>query len=158
MDKNEPGMVERLHREAVQARREQKDQERALVEAMFREAAERQRQDEERGRALVESIHQAALGQRPELPSSVDARTIHHSELPEAKRGSPLYVEWETYRQQATRLLAEGNAGRHVLIKGVGSLAFGTHTTRRQRQAASGFRASRSLFIKFRNASACCAA
>ena len=80
MDKNKPGLVEQLHREAAQARWEQKDKERALVEAMFREARERQRQEEERGRALVESSHRAALQQRQDRPSLVEPPTIHYTE------------------------------------------------------------------------------
>jgi hypothetical protein len=118
MDKNEPSLVEQQHREAVQIRGEQKDKERALVEAMFREARERQRQEEERGRALVESTHRAAVQQRQDLAPPDELPTIHYTKLIEAKRDSPLYHEWEVYRQQAARLLAEGNAGRHVLIKG----------------------------------------
>jgi hypothetical protein len=118
MDKNEPGLVEKLHREAAQAHWEQKDKERALVEAMFREARERQRQEEERGRALVETTHRAAVQQRQDRPRPVESPTIHYTGLPEAKPDSPLYLEWEVYRREAARLLAEGNAGRHVLIKG----------------------------------------
>jgi hypothetical protein len=118
MDKIEPGLVEQLHREAARARREQKAKERALVEAMFREARERQRQEEERGRALVESSHRAAVQQSQDRPPPVEPPTIHYTELPEAKPDSPLYQEWEVYRREAARLLAEGNAGRHVLIKG----------------------------------------
>ena len=117
MDKNEPDLVKQLHREAVQRHAEQKDQERALVEAMFQEARERQRQEDERGGALVESAHREALEQGRHLPPPVEPPTIHYSELPEAKPDSPLYREWEFYRQEAVRLLAEGNAGRHVLIK-----------------------------------------
>jgi hypothetical protein len=118
MDKKESGLVEQLHREAAQAHWEQKDKERALVEAMFREARERQRQEEERGRALVESTHRAAVQQHHDFLPPVEPPTIHYTELPEAKPDSPLYREWEVYRREAARLLAEGNAGRHVLIKG----------------------------------------
>jgi hypothetical protein len=32
--------------------------------------------------------------------------------------GSPIAVEWNTYRREAGRLLAEGHEGRFVLIKG----------------------------------------
>ncbi|HVS39191.1 MAG TPA: hypothetical protein VMS17_26780 [Gemmataceae bacterium] len=116
MDANEPDLVQRLHREAVQRHAEQKAQERALVEAMFGEARERQRQEEERGNALVDSLHRQAVESRQQLPP-VESPTVHYSELPEAKPDSPLYREWETYRQELGRLLAEGNAGRHILIK-----------------------------------------
>ena len=48
----------------------------------------------------------------------VEPLTVHYAELPEAKPDSPLYHEWNTYRREVGRLLAEGNAGRYVLIKG----------------------------------------
>ena len=117
MDKNEPDLVEQLHREAVQRHWQQKDMERALVESMFRQARETQRQEEERGNALVEANHRAAVQQRPNSLLPVEPPTIHFTELPEAKPDSPLYREWEAYRREAGRLLAEGNEGRHVLIK-----------------------------------------
>ena len=44
-------------------------------------------------------------------------RTIPHTELPEAGAG-PLREEWETYRREAPRLLAEGREGQFVVIKG----------------------------------------
>lgn len=43
--------------------------------------------------------------------------TIHWSELPEDTSG-PLAVEWNFYRREVGRLLAEGHEGRWVLIKG----------------------------------------
>jgi hypothetical protein len=119
MDRNEPDVVEQLHREAVQRRREQKDKERALVEAMFREARERQRQEEERGNALVDATHRAAVQQRHDfLPQVERPKGIHYTELPEAKPGEVLACEWNTYRREVGRLLSEGQAGRFVLIKG----------------------------------------
>jgi hypothetical protein len=117
MDKNELDVVEQLHQEAVQRRREQKVKERALVETMFREARERQRQEEERGNAPVDLARREAVEQGQHLPPSAEPPTIHYSELPDAKPDSPLYREWNAYRREAARLLAEGNAGRHVLIK-----------------------------------------
>lgn len=120
MDKNEPDRVEQSHREAVQHRREQKDQERALVEAMFREAQERQRQEEERGNALVDSAHPEGMERtRRDLPLSPERpKGVHYTELPETKPDDVLGREWNTYRQEVGRLLAEGQAGRFVLIKG----------------------------------------
>jgi hypothetical protein len=44
--------------------------------------------------------------------------TIHYTELPPAQAGSPIAQEWETYRREVGRLLAEGHEGRTVLIKG----------------------------------------
>jgi hypothetical protein len=42
---------------------------------------------------------------------------IHYTELPPSQGGQPLDVEWELYRREAGRLLAEGNEGKHILIK-----------------------------------------
>jgi len=42
--------------------------------------------------------------------------TIHYTELP-ADTSSPIAAEWNFYRQEAGRLLAEGHEGRWVLIK-----------------------------------------
>ena len=46
-----------------------------------------------------------------------DRRTIPASELPPAEPGSRIAEEWETYRREVGRLLAEGNEGRFALIK-----------------------------------------
>jgi hypothetical protein len=43
--------------------------------------------------------------------------TIHYTELPPSRPGSPLATEWDVYRREAGRLIEEGNEGRHVLIK-----------------------------------------
>ena len=122
MDKNEPDLVEQLHREAVQRRREQEAKEHALVEAMFREARERQRREEEQGNALVDSVHREALerarqNQNPPRPAE-RPKGIHYTELPEAKPEDVLGREWNAYRREVGRLLSEGQAGRFVLIKG----------------------------------------
>jgi hypothetical protein len=44
--------------------------------------------------------------------------TIHYTELAPAEPGSVLAAEWETYRREVGRLLAEGHEGKWVLIKG----------------------------------------
>jgi hypothetical protein len=44
--------------------------------------------------------------------------TMHWTELPEAAPGSRIATEWNFYRKQISRLLAEGHEGRWVLIKG----------------------------------------
>jgi hypothetical protein len=46
------------------------------------------------------------------------ANTIHHTELGPAQPGSPLSTEWDVYRREVGRLLAEGHEGRWILIKG----------------------------------------
>ncbi len=54
------------------------------------------------------------LGQGPFIPA--ESQTLHHTELPQASLDSPLYQEWNTYRREVARLLAEGNEGRWMLI------------------------------------------
>ncbi|HKB39171.1 MAG TPA: hypothetical protein VKD72_22215 [Gemmataceae bacterium] len=50
--------------------------------------------------------------------TEVGSRTIPCSELPEARPGDVLSQEWDTYRREVARLLAEGHEGKFVLIKG----------------------------------------
>jgi hypothetical protein len=47
----------------------------------------------------------------------VPTKGVHYTELPEAKPGESLAEEWNTYRREVGRLLAEGHQGRYVLIK-----------------------------------------
>jgi hypothetical protein len=44
--------------------------------------------------------------------------TISHAELPEGRPESPLCQEWNVYRREVGRLLAEGREGAWVVIKG----------------------------------------
>src|SRR5262249_5895198 len=44
-------------------------------------------------------------------------RVIHDTELPSSALDSPLHQEWEFYKREVGRLLAEGHEGRFVLIK-----------------------------------------
>ena len=74
----------------------------------------------ENGHDLVARIHREAwerYRQQPP-PPPVEPPTIHYTELPESKPGEPLAEEWNTYCREVGRLLAEGNEGRHILIKG----------------------------------------
>src|SRR5262245_26381755 len=75
-------------------------------------------QEKERQRQLVEAVHREAIqrlaGTR--LPASGPA-TIHFTDLVPAGPGDPLFQEWNTYRHEVGRLLAEGHEGRFVLIK-----------------------------------------
>jgi hypothetical protein len=48
----------------------------------------------------------------------IEYPTIHYTELPAAPLDEPQGVEWEFYRREVGRLLAEGHEGRWVLIKG----------------------------------------
>jgi hypothetical protein len=104
----------------VEPYREQKRNGHELVEAMFHEAWQREREQAERGRALVEQAHREAVEQarKQPPPPPVERPTISYTELPEAKPDSPLYLEWNFYRREVGRLLAEGHEGRFVLIKG----------------------------------------
>jgi len=69
------------------------------------------------GHDPVERMHREAverLGQGLFLPT--ESPTLHHTELPPASLDNPLNHEWNTYRREVARLLAEGNEGRWVLI------------------------------------------
>lgn len=72
----------------------------------------------ETGNDLVDRLHCEALSRRPSSASAAAPLTIHYTELPEAGPESSLQREWNTYRREAERLLAEGHTGRHALIKG----------------------------------------
>ena|SRR5947209_8349937 len=48
----------------------------------------------------------------------VGRSTVHHSELPAAQAGAILSEEWDSYRREVARLLAEGHEGKFALIKG----------------------------------------
>jgi hypothetical protein len=119
---SEPGddLVERLHREAVERHREQTRKERELVEATFRDALERERQEKAQADALLDQVHREAVEyyRRNPPPPREQPRGVHYTELPEARPGQALAEEWNTYRREVGRLLAEGREGRHVLIKG----------------------------------------
>jgi len=97
-----------------------KDNGRELVEAIFRQAQERQREEERRGREIVEKMHREAWEQarRNPQPPSPPPRGVHYTELREAQPGEPLADERNTYRREVGRLLAEGQEGKFVLIKG----------------------------------------
>ncbi len=68
---------------------------------------------------LVKKLHREFADQHAsERPVRFEPPTVHFSELPAAAPDSPLFREWNFYRREVSRLLAEGNGGRHVLIKG----------------------------------------
>jgi hypothetical protein len=58
-----------------------------------------------------ETEHVSQVAPRP--PS-----TIYFTELPEDNRGDAAVQEWNFYRREVARLLAEGQKGNWVLIKG----------------------------------------
>jgi hypothetical protein len=119
MNENGHELVEQMHREAAQHYLEQKQKGRDLVEAMFREALEREREQKQRERALVEQVHREAIEQgRVEPVQPYERPTIHYTELPAPQPDSQLFQEWNFYRREVERLLAEGQEGRFLLIKG----------------------------------------
>jgi hypothetical protein len=70
---------------------------------------------------LVIRLHREELERmRREGPGPPAAETpgIPYTDLPQASPDSPLFLEWDTYRREVGRLLAEGKEGRFVLIKG----------------------------------------
>ena len=71
---------------------------------------------------LVVRLHREEVERmrREGLPSLRPAElpTIAYAELPEAKPDSPLSREWNFYRREVGRLLADGLEGKWVLIKG----------------------------------------
>jgi hypothetical protein len=120
MNDDASDLVEQLHRAAVQRYWEEQEHGRALVEQVHREAAERYRAEQMRLDELIDRLHREVAVQagQASLPPSPAAETVHFTELPEARPDSPLYREWNTYRREVGRLLAEGSEGRHLLIKG----------------------------------------
>ena len=86
---------------------------------------------------LVARIHREAwerFRQQPP-PSPREPPTIHYTELAAAESDDVLAEEWETYRREVGRLLAEGNEGRHILIKG--QRIIGIWDTHQQAMAAA---------------------
>lgn len=91
-----------------------------LIEQRHIEAVLGITEPKKNGREPVEQIHREAIDQAWLKPGALpeEPRTIHYTELPEAEGDSPLYQEWNFYRREAGRLLAEGHEGRFLLIKG----------------------------------------
>src|SRR5487761_757193 len=74
----------------------------------------------EDGHDFVARIHREACEyyrQHPPPPPP-EPPTIHYTELPASRPGEALADEGETYRREVGRLLAEGNEGRYIVIKG----------------------------------------
>lgn len=70
------------------------------------------------GRTLVEGLHREAQCFADQPPNPIDPPGLSFTELPEAKEGDAFQHEWNTYRREIGRWLAQGLEGRHVLIKG----------------------------------------
>jgi magnesium transporter len=69
---------------------------------------------------LIREIHYQAWLEHCKQPSPPpeEPRTVHYTELTTGDPNSPLFHEWSTYLRELPRLLAEGQEGRYVLIKG----------------------------------------
>jgi len=119
MNEDGENLVERIHRDGLARIVEQQRYERQLLETMFRQALARQQEEDTRASALVDRVHQEAVRCAVQNPRpQVDAPGgTHYTQLPEARPGSALAEEWNTYRREVGRLLAEGHAGCHVLVK-----------------------------------------
>lgn len=68
------------------------------------------------GRLHREAVERARQGGLPTRP--MVQRTVHYTNLPECRLDSPLRTEWDCYRREVARLLAEGHEGRFALVKG----------------------------------------
>jgi len=67
----------------------------------------------------LQQLEREQLLRNPPVPKPDPERpTIHWTELAELSPGGRIAREWNFYRQQARRLLAEGHEGKWVLIKG----------------------------------------
>jgi hypothetical protein len=118
MSEKEPDLVERLHREAVQRHWEAEEHGRQLLDQITRETLVKHAEERRRATELVERLHREAFERgRQDIPPMPEPPTLHYTQLPAASPESPLRREWETYRREVGRLLAEGHAGQHVLIK-----------------------------------------
>jgi hypothetical protein len=69
---------------------------------------------------LVELLRReetARVSHQPPSPPPLQ-QTIYHTELPEDTSDSPGARDWNCYRREVGRLLAEGHEGKWVLVKG----------------------------------------
>jgi hypothetical protein len=66
----------------------------------------------------AENIKAVLNSESAVTPDIKGSYTIHYTQLPDKLPGEPLFYEWNTYRRELPRLLAEGHEGKYVLIKG----------------------------------------
>jgi hypothetical protein len=73
---------------------------------------------------LIRMIQQMVVQERARLTDRADSAGtkepggIHFTELPLDDSNGPLAREWNLYRREVGRLMAEGQQGRFVVIKG----------------------------------------
>ena len=71
--------------------------------------------------ALVRAVHQKeierlwATGQLPLQPP--DPTTVHYTELPALPPDNTFFHEWQAYRRDVAKLIADGLEGKWVVIK-----------------------------------------
>jgi len=75
--------------------------------------------------ALVKEVHRNAIEQQHSaMPAeSLNEKTIPYTELPSLPLDCEYHHEWNTYRRNVARLLANGLEGTWVLVKGDNILA-----------------------------------
>ncbi len=68
---------------------------------------------------LIARLHREEIERLPHqpLPPTPERPTIHYTELPEDKSGDSPARDWNFYRREIARLLAQGHEGKWVLIK-----------------------------------------
>jgi hypothetical protein len=120
MNENDDDPVMRLYHEGVAQGWDEQKLQRALVEAVFEQAVARQREQNQGGQAVIDQGHgkEVERGQGNVARPMNSPKGVHYTELPEAKPGQPLAEEWNTYRREIGRWLADGTEGRHILIRG----------------------------------------
>ena len=69
-------------------------------------------------RQLAEQERERLQHQAPTSLPAQEQAGIHYTQLPEDNTEKPLAREWNVYRREIGRLLAEGHEGRYVLIQG----------------------------------------
>jgi hypothetical protein len=75
--------------------------------------------DHEMWERVVRIEQERLLTEPPRLPQVPESPlTVHYTELPENACGRRGSTEWNFYRREVARLLAEGHEGHWVLIKG----------------------------------------
>lgn len=78
-----------------------------------------------------------AANRPPPRPVPLYGPHIHFTELPAAAPGEPLAEEWNCFRNEVGRLLAEGHEGRWVLIVGDKTVGIWDEETEAREAAAT---------------------
>jgi hypothetical protein len=73
--------------------------------------------DREKSDWLVQ-VERQRLDANVQQRQKLERPRIHYTKLPEDRSNGPIASEWNLYRREVGRLLAEGNLGRWVVIHG----------------------------------------